>query len=160
METITVPITHAPINITPIIITAVIVFLVLGAILLIRTRKFMDAKDSTTLSFLLVMLLLIPFNIGASAYVQKTPETLITTQDIQTQAKEIGYTYYEHTNKTTLQEPTDQEIRATPETTFSLVNNTTGQLCWANYDSTIFDTEHPTPKEYIYTITCNKTPEQ
>lgn len=71
METITVPITHAPINITPIIITAVIVFLVLGVILLIRTRKFMDAKDSTTLSFLLVMLLLIPFNIGASAYVQK-----------------------------------------------------------------------------------------
>ena len=60
------------------------------------------------------MLLLIPFNIGASAYVQKTPETLINTQDIQTQAKEIGYTYYEHTNKTTLEEPTSQEIRVTP----------------------------------------------
>lgn len=40
METITLPITHAPINTTPIIITAVIVFLVLGTTLLIRTRKF------------------------------------------------------------------------------------------------------------------------
>lgn len=158
METIIIPVTHDPANITyAALISACIVIAILIPIFITSYKRdgFKEAMYVSTIAG--IILAFIPV-LTINIYLETTPDILIKTEDIQHIANESGYTYYEHDNRTNLKEPTHKTLRVDETTTLNLLENTTGKLCNATFESVIFDTNPPTPKEFVYEISCNKYP--
>lgn len=158
MDTITLPVTYAPANIThAALISAGIIIATLIPVFIISYKR-NGLKEATYVSAIAGIILAgIPV-LTITIYSETTPDILIKTDDIQHIANESGYTYYEHDNRTSLKEPTQETLRVDETTTLNLLDNTTGKLCNATFESVIFDTTPPTPKEFVYAISCNKYP--
>lgn len=158
MDTITLPITYSPLNTTRIETISMLIIIAILIPISITTYKRHGIKEATFITTVSAILLTAIPALTLSIYKETTPDILIKTEDIQHIANESGYTYYEHDNRTSLKEPTQETLRVDETTTLNLLENTTGKLCNATFESTIFDTNPPIPKEFVYTISCNTYP--
>ena len=158
MDTITLPVAYDPANITrAALISASIIIAILIPVFIIVYKRHGFKKATYVSTMAGIILAGIPVS-AITIYSETTPDISIKTEDIQHIANESGYTYYEHGNRSSLKEPTQKTLRVDETTTLNLLENTTGELCNATFESSIFGTNPPIPKEFVYEINCNTYP--
>lgn len=158
MDTITLPVTYDPANTTYAELISAGIILAILIPVFITSYKRHGLKEATFVSTIAAIILAAIPMLAINIYSETTSGILLKTEDIQHIANESGYTYYEHDNRTSLKEPTQETLRVDETTTLNFIENATGELCSATFKSAIFDTNPPTPKEFVYAISCNTYP--
>ena len=159
MATITIPVTNTESFITNTInpITIALVLALIALPYIYHLKK----KEGTRAALIVIILpssVLIPI-IGITYIIslQTSPPVSATTKSIQEVAKDHNYTFYEKDHGNKLQTPTNEKIKLPKTDPLYLLENTTGELCTAEFKSEIYDTETLEPKQYTYSITCEES---